>query len=173
MDKFTITEIQKPGSRKNIYRTVFEIDGSLDKIINYLKTNKSPNIIDGIRTISVNVVNDSEIERIMTCALPNDSVVSTAIGNEPVHVKYEIAHGEGMLVSKAVHPEILNKFFKFTEMLTITEDSGKLFFERESTVFNFGKQIPFVGSSYQTYDDFFNRCNLEYYYGIAIEANCN
>lgn len=169
--RFKIDEIKKPGSRKSKYLTKFEMKGSISKIVEYLKTNRSPEN-SGIRSISTSVISDSEIERIMTCPLPNDSVISAAIGSEPVYVKYEIAHGNGILVSKATHPEILDNFFKFTETLTITEENDKLLFERESVVFNVGKQLPFVGSSYQVYDDFFNRCNLNYYWGCCEESYC-
>lgn len=170
MERFIIDDIKKHGSRKSKYVTKFEMNGSINKIVEYLKTHNSP-LIGNIRTISTKIISDSEIERIMTCPLPIDSIITAAIGNEPVYVKYEIAFCDGMLVSKAIHPAILNSYFKFSETLTITEEGDKLLFERESIVFNVGKQLPFIGSNYQVYDDFFNRSNLEYYWGCCEEAH--
>ena len=170
MDKLTIFDNKKPGSRSSKYVTKFEMDGSLSNIIEYLKTNKSPEI-GNIRVISVSIKNDSEIERIMTCPLPSDSIIKTAIGDEPVYVKYDIAYNGSILVSRAIHPIILDSFFKFTETLTIIEENGRLFFERESIVFNVGKQLPLIGYTYQTYDDFFNRSNLCYYWNFSQIAN--
>lgn len=52
----------------------------------------------------------------MTCPLPNDSIVNAAIGYTPVHVKYEIAYDEKILISKAVHPPMLDNFLNLLKL---------------------------------------------------------
>ncbi len=59
MDRFIIDDIKKPGSRKSKYVTKFEMNGSINKIVEYLKTHNSP-VIGNIRTISSKIINESE-----------------------------------------------------------------------------------------------------------------
>lgn len=158
----------KINGRKTAYITEFSKPGSLKKIIDFLKTNQSPTNpgTEGIVVISVKI-EDGLIKRTMTAPLPDNSTVKTFIGSSPIYVTYEIAYNENMLVSKAVNPESIGSFFKFTEILTIEEENGILKFSREASVFNAGKQIPLIGSSYQDYDDYFNNHNLAYYWGLS------
>lgn len=169
MESLKISESKKPGSRKITYKTSFSKPGSLVKLVEYFKTSNTPKITQ-IECISVNIKNECEIERVMTCPLPNDTIVTAAIGNQPVHVKYDIAYDEDTLISKATHPSMLDGFFKFVEVMTVTEEDGILTFSREATVFNVGKQIPLIGHTYQVYDDFYNKSNLSYYWGISEEC---
>lgn len=169
MESLKIFEIKNPGSKKTTYKSSFSKPGSILKLVEYFKTTNTPDNSE-IVCISVNVKKENEIERIMTCPLPNDNIVTAAIGSQPVYVKYEIAYDDQNLVSKAVHPPMLDKLFKFVEVLSVSEEDGILTFTREATVFNIGKQIPIIGSSYQIYDDFYNRSNMSYYWGISEEC---
>lgn len=158
--------------QKTIYKTKFESEGSLSKLIDFLKTDKSPfeeeNNIS--RVVSVDIKGDDEILKVMTTTFPDDIFVRNLIGTDPIHVTYNIAYNDEMLVLKANHPPRLHKLFKFDEILTVTEENGILKFDREAKVFNAGKQIPVFGSSYQTYDDFYNFRNLSYY--VALSKIC-
>lgn len=161
---------QYKEGRKVKYHTEFTTPGSLSKIIDYLKTNNTSNVA-GTKVISVlsNDV-DKTIKRIMTCPLPETATVQSIIGDIPVNVEYDVAYNDSMLVIKAINPKIINKFFKFTEELTISQEDNNLLFVRDARIFNAGKQIPVFGSSYQEYDDYFNDNTLAFYLELAKVA---
>lgn len=152
-----------------IYQTTFESEGSLRKLIEFLKTDKSPSI-DGENTnkvLSVRVINDDEIVKVVSSQIPTDSFTRLLIGNKPLHITYNIAYNDEILVLKTKNPSRLDNLFRFNEELTVTEENGILRFERKAHVYNLGKKLPIVGQSYQKYDDIYNRRNIEYYHALS------
>jgi hypothetical protein len=163
MDSLKTTKLNE--GRKNRYLTNFNSEGKLEKIVEYLKT-KTTNT-SGIKVIDVKIESEGNIKRIMTCPLPNTTAVNTVIGNKQVNVIYDIAYNDSMIIIKSVNPDEISKFFKFTDILSIVEDSGKLLFSRDAVIYNAGMQIPVFGSSYQEYDDYFNHSNLCFYLELS------
>lgn len=163
----SLKTLQYKEGRKIRYHTDFKSTGQLSKIIDHLKTGTSPNVA-GITVISVfSSPANGTIKRTMTCPLPQTATVQAIMGSEPVHVEYDIAYNDSMLVIKAVNPKDINKFFKFTEELTISQENDELLFSRDAHIFNAGKQIPLFGGSYQEYDDYFNHNTLSFYLELA------
>lgn len=165
MDKIVTTSHQE-GS-KTVYTTKHICNGDLKSIIEYLKTTKSPKVdgVNPIITIS-SESNGNKIKRVMTCPLPNNFEVRIALGNQPVHVVYDFEHKDDMLVVVATNPDIINKFFKFTEEIFI-EQTGPdtICFERIAKVYNWGKN--YISSSYQEYDDYYNSHTLAFCFGLS------
>lgn len=174
MDKLTINKSVK--GKRTIYKTIFTKPGTIQKFSEYLKSNKLPkgSISLGVSLASVKIKNEGELERVMTSPFPESSTLTSLIGSEPVFVTYDIAYDDSTLIIKSVNPERIRKFFKFTEILTVTEENGILTFEREAQIFNAGINGFFSGlagtfSNPQQYDDFFNLSNLTFYHGITEE----
>lgn len=165
MDKLRTT-ITQVGS-KSLYETKFTVEGDLKKIIDYLKTNKSPKIdgYNSIRTLSVKTDN-RKIQRVMTCPLPDTMAVKLAIGNEPVNVIYDVEFDDNALAIVATNPRTIHKFFRFIEEITIIQISpNTLEFHRVAKVFNSGKK--YISDSYQEYDDYYNNHTLAFCLGLA------
>ena len=170
MENIKIKKIS--DGRKCKYLSEFNKPGTIRNIVKYLKTNESPSKLNnGISVISVSEINDNEIKRVMTSPLPNTSIVSNILGNLEIHVTYDIAYSDEILVSKASNPPIIDNYFKFKEQLIIEENNGILNFKREAIIFNTGKQIPLIGDSFQEYDDFFNTNTLLYYWYLGEIAD--
>lgn len=164
--------------KRTVYQTTFKKPGTIKKISEYLKTNKVPerSLKLGVSLVYLKEKNEDEIERVMTSPFPESSALSSFIGEEPVLVKYDIAYDDSTLIIKSVNPERLKKFFKFTEVLTVTEEDGILTFDREAQIFNAGINGFFSGlvgtlTNPQQYNDFFNMSNLTFYLGMSEEIN--
>lgn len=174
MDKLKVTCTNIKNSHKKLYETKFYKKGSLQKILDFLKSN------DTIPGTSVTVISTQYreedgihcIEKITTCPLPNNTIVNSFIGNTPVHVKYEIVYSseKKMMVFTSRNPDILDSVFRFDEILTIYEDKDMLEFHREAKVLNKGTLIPLIGSSYEEYTTFFNFSVLQYYWEVSEKA---
>lgn len=173
INRQSIKTIQYKEGRRVKYCTTFTSSGSLFKIIDYLKNDSSPIIANGIKVVSVSY-NDNEktIKRTMTSPLPQTTLVETFIGDIPINVDYDIAYNDLILVLKAVNPDSISTFFKFTEELVIDQKDDELIFSRIAYIFNYGKQLSFMGDSCQEYDDYFNNNILSFYLELARIANC-
>lgn len=165
MDKLKTTTHQE-GS-KTVYNTVFTCEGDIQKIFEYLKTNQTPRNVP-ITTISVDV-KDNQIKRVMTCPLPDNFQVRLALGNQPVYVTYNIQCVDTIIAITAVNPDVIHKFFRFTEEMIVDQiRPGVIQFERKAKVYNTGKR--YISSSYQEYDDYYNNQTLGFCLGLSEAA---
>ena len=148
----------KQEGRKTVYHSKIRVPGNTRKIVEYLKTDKTPKNNSQVRVISVKSSGNT-IERVMTSSLPDTYAVRMAIGNQPIHVKYDIAYSDDIIVVTARNPDLIDNFFKFTEEIIIEQISkDKIEFKRTAKIFNAGKS--YFSQSYQEYDDYFNDKSL-------------
>lgn len=169
MDKIVTTSYNE-GS-KTIYETEHVCEGNLKKIIEYLKTDKSPKVkcINPITTIS-SESNGNKIKRVMTCPLPDNFEVRMSIGTKPVHVIYNFEYNDDILAVISTNPSSINNFFRFTDEITIEQISPNVIhFKRKAKVYNWGKLH--ISSSYQEYDEYYNNHTLEFCLGLVESTN--
>lgn len=169
--------INKEGkiSKKTcMYKFSFQCQGKVSQVVDYLLSDKVPKIAADKGVVHINSVDKGNCEfvRVMHCPLPDSTLANIFIGIDPVHISYEGAYDQSTLVLKSVNHQRLNDYFKFTEIVTVSEEDNVLTFEREARVFNatkFGIKAALVNGD--IYEDFFNISNLALYYGIGQEIN--
>lgn len=180
MDKIRITKtnaIKEDGkvSKKTfMFKFTFQAPGTIKQVVDYLISNRVPKIASdkGVNYVSSRDKGEGEFERVMTSQLPNSTLANTFIGSDPVHVTYEGAYDSDSLVLQSKNNVRLDQYFKFTDILIITEENGVLTFDREARVFNatnYGIKGMLVDGA--QYEDFFNQSSLAFYYGISQDIN--
>lgn len=158
-------------SKKTVlFKFSFQCRGTIKDLVDYLISDKVPKLAydRGVRFVSSRDKGDGEFVRVMYSPLPESTLSNLILGNDPVHISYEGAYDDSTLVLKSVNHPKLASYFKFTEILTVTEEDGILTFEREARVFNgtkFGIKATLVDGD--AYEAFFNISNLALYYGIG------
>ena len=157
-----------------MFKFSFQCQGTVKQVVDYLLSNKVPKIaLDrGVSYINSVDKGNGEFVRVMHCPLPDSTLANLFIGSDPIHISYEGAYDDSTLILKSVNHHRLNDYFKFTEILTVSEEDGVLTFEREARVFNgtkFGIKAALVNGD--MYEEFFNNSNLALYYGIGQEIN--
>jgi len=149
-----------------IYKSNFESKGNIKKLKEYLMSSEMPSLSGFLEVNHVSITQNDEDKNVfyktIRSNLPDDKIIKTWLGKSTIDIKYEICFDDTMLVSKCVNPKDLQGIFNYTEVITIEEEDGILYFEREADVVNLGKRLPF-GSSFQKYDDQFNDQSITFY----------
>jgi hypothetical protein len=168
-----VSIVKTKDGKKSIYKTTHRMKGDLKKIIEYLKSDKTPysQKYGNVRVHSIIEKEECNFERHVISPLPNSTIVNSYLGTTEIVIKYDIAHADGILISKSKNPEIIQGYFNYTELITITQDLDEIIFEREAIVANMGCRIPLIGHNFEIYDDHFNNQSLDFFILIGIEIN--
>ncbi len=167
---FLNTKVTKSG-RKTIYKILIEKQGSVKKLVEYLKSDKIPeyNSEYKIKHLNVNQKTDINFEKHVKALLPQYGMIQTYLGKDHIVIKYDIAHDDNMIVLLSTNPQSLQGLFNFTETITITENDGILTLEREAKIFNVGSYM--ISNSFEMYDDHFNNQSIGFFLAIIDDIN--
>lgn len=114
-----------------IYEDEFTAICDLSKIVEYLKSDKIPNVIGYPEVInySVDEISDNNFKKKVFASLPDTKSVKYYFGsNYKMKICYDIAYNDKALVSTNINPSELNNFLKYTEIVEIykIEDISEL-----------------------------------------------
>lgn len=108
------------------------------KIVEYMKSKRIPDI-EGYEKCSIVSIheNDGKFIKIIRRRLPISTAGSIMLGSSYGNFKYEFISDENMIVSVAINPEIIEKYFRFKEIVTIRNiGNGLIEIERETETIN-------------------------------------
>lgn len=167
---------EKIGKTKIVYKNHFKVKGDVNKVLEYLKSTKVPDVegFEKSRFIGNEILNDKSFRRVIRSKLPPvDSVAKHLITFEYVDIQYELAHDDGIITSICRNPLQLQGKFNFTEEVVICqdeEDNEYFTFERKAIVSNKAAKLPFLGSAFNHFNNYYNNQSIQTYLKMFSEC---